>query len=71
MRNKDNKSSMDLRVYLLLFPKDFNRYLKRNINNKTPMDFRVYFSLIDISEGTLTIRPLGFESSFPFCFLKL
>ena len=64
-RNKDYTCSMDLRVYFLLFPKDFDRYLKRKFNNKTPMDFIIYFSLINISEGILTIRPLGFHSLFP------
>ena len=64
-RNNDYTCSMDLRVYFLLFPKDFNRYLRRNINNQTPMDFRVHFSLIDIAEGILTIRPLGFQSLLP------
>ena len=41
--NKDNKSSMNPRVYFLLFPKAFHMYLKRNIDNKSSMDLSAHF----------------------------
>ena len=59
------KSSMDLRVYFLLFPAAFNRYLRRHMNNKSSMDPVVYLfkPLIDIYEGIKTISPLRIPES--------
>ena len=44
------KSSMDLRVYFLVFAAAFNRYLRRHMNNKSSMAPVVYLfkPLIDI-----------------------
>ena len=49
-RDIDNKSSMDLRVYFLLFPSALKKDLRRNIDNKSSMDVVVYLLklLIDI-----------------------
>jgi len=39
----DNKPSIDLWVYFLLFPQAFNRYLRSNIDNKSSMNLLVCF----------------------------
>ena len=52
---------MDPRVYVLIVPLAFNRYLKRNVDNKSSMDLRVYF--LCISLGFSSVCKKGYKQS--------
>ena len=45
LRNMDNKSSVDLRVFSLLYPQAFNRYLKRNIDNQSSICLHAFLDI--------------------------
>ena len=53
---------MDLRVYLLGFPKAFIRDLSRNMGNKSAMDIKFWFFLL-FPEGVKRIGGVKWTSN--------